>query len=77
VHGSFACIRVEKQVNRVVPPQPLGDKGYAFESEELAHKLCILLSDGGHLETTENIASAKRFGNESSSISAELHQLVN
>jgi hypothetical protein len=63
-------------MNRMVTPHPFGDQGYAFEGEELAHELCIPLPDGGHFETAKNIASAKRFGNESSSISSELHQFV-
>jgi len=63
-------------VDCMISTQPFRDQGYSFQGKELAHELCIPLSNGGHLKTAENIASAKRLGNESSPVSSEFHQLV-
>jgi hypothetical protein len=64
-------------MDRMVSAQPLGNERDLLRREKFADELCISFSNGKHPYPLKHIGSAKRLGNESSSISTELHQLIN
>jgi hypothetical protein len=67
---------MEVQMDRTVSSQPLSDKRYLFRGKEVAHESCVCFSNRGHLRPLEHIGTPKGFGNKSSSIPSDLHQLI-